>query len=248
MTERPVPVAPNDPHAGGPPIKRRLKPAILLFFLIAVIIAIRLSGQAGYFTLENLKAHRAALEQAVHVHYGPAVLCYIALYTASTALAVPGALILTLAGGLLFHTFPGIIYVNIGATTGAVLAFTFSRYILGTLLQERYSRQLGSFNADLEKNGYLYLLSVRLIPVFPFFLINVLSGLTTIPLLTFALTTALGILPGSLVYTYAGSQIGSLTSAKDVLSGRVLLAFSLLALLAILPVVVKKLQSAKRPS
>lgn len=246
MTEGSAQHARNSVQTGDPRTRRRLKPAILLFVLIATIIAIRLSGQAGSFTMENLKQHQAVLEQAVHEHYGLAVACYIAVYAASTALAIPGALILTLAGGLLFHTFPGIIYVNIGATTGAILAFVFSRYIFRTWFQERYSYRLRGFNDDFEKNGYLYLLSVRLIPVFPFFLINVLSGLTTIPLLIFVWTTAVGILPGSLVYTYAGNQIGTLTSSREIMSAPVLLAFFLLALVVILPAIVKKLQSARR--
>jgi uncharacterized membrane protein YdjX (TVP38/TMEM64 family) len=245
MTKKSAQTARNGLGNGNPPIKRRLKAAILLLVLIAAIIGIRLSGQAGYFTLENLKQHQAQLEQVVYEHYRLAVVCYIGLYTASTALAVPGATILTLAGGLLFHTFPGIIYVNIGATTGAVLAFIFSRYIFGTWFQQRYSSRLRSFNEDIEKNGYFYLLFVRLIPAFPFFVINVLSGLTTVPLSIFVWTTAVGILPGSLVYTYAGNQVGTLASSKDVVSGRVFLAFFLVALLAILPVIVKKLQSPR---
>lgn len=227
-------------------MRKHLKKVIFLIILLAVIAGIHFSGVAGYLTLENLKENRYLLERTVERHYVPSVVLYILIYIGSSAFAVPDAFILTLAGGLLFHTFPGVIYVGVGATIGAILAFLFSRYLLGNWLQARYAGQLRQFNRELEQNGHLYLLTVRFIPLFPFFLINLLSGLTHIPLRTFVWTTFLGVLPASLIYTYTGSQLGTISSPHDLLSPRLLIAFGLLALLALSPLLWKKLRAMKR--
>ncbi len=225
--------------------KKHLKRIIPLLLFLAVIAALRLSGLGDYLTLENLRKSRGILELAVKEHYALSVVLYILIYILTTAFAIPGALILTLAGGLLFHTFPGILYVCTGATAGAVLAFLFSRHVLGNWLQGRYAAQFARFNRELAVNGHLYLLTVRLIPVFPFFLINFLSGLTRIPLRTFAWTTALGILPGSFVYTFSGSQLGTIENLEDLVSWRILAALVLLALLTLSPVIWRKLREPK---
>ncbi len=223
-------------------MKRHLIQIALLCLLIAIVVVIDISGANAYLTLENLKRHQHSIEQIVAHRYALSVLLYILLYIVSTALGIPGALVLSLAGGLFFHTLPGVIYVNIGATIGAILAFLFSRYILGDWAQKKYSTQLGSFNDELTKNGHMYLLSVRLIPVFPFFLINLLSGLTRVPLKTFAWTTSAGIFPASLIYTFSGSRIGDVTSPEDIISRPMLSALVLLSLLVLVPVLWNKLR------
>jgi uncharacterized membrane protein YdjX (TVP38/TMEM64 family) len=228
-------------------MKKYIKQIIILLVLIGVVAGIRLSGVDSHLTLENLKRSRELLERFVGTHYFVAVLVYVLLYTLSTAFSVPGATVLTLAGGFLFGAVPGAVYVNVGATVGALVAFLFSRHIVGDWFQRRYETQLAGFNRELEENGYLYLLTVRLIPAFPFFLINIMSGLTKIPVRTFIWTTCLGILPGSLVYTFAGRQLGAISSARGIATGNILIAFLLLALLTILPLVHKKLK-AKHPS
>lgn len=216
---------------------------IALCVLIAIIVAIRASGAGTYLTVENLRKHKELLEQLIRARYALSVFVYILIYLASVAFSVPGATVLTLAGGFLFHLLPGIIYVNVGATLGATLAFLLSRYILGNAIQNRYGTQLERFNRELDENGHLYLLTVRFIPVFPFFLINILSGLTRTPLRTFVWTTAAGILPGSLVYTFAGSQLGTINSVGDLFAGRILIAFLLLAALSLVPLVLKKISA-----
>ena len=221
------------------------KQPLLLLLLIAIVLAVHLSGLSGYFTFANLVEHRGLLEQTVAGHYLLSVLLYILLYIV-TALAVPGALILTVAGGVLFHTFPGLVYATIGATTGGVLAFLLSRYILGNWLQARYEAQFGQFNRELKQHGHLYLMTARLIPVFPFFLVNYLSGLTKLPLWTFTWATAAGIIPACLVYTFTGSQIGSISSPSDLVSPRLLLSFILLAFLALLPMLSKRLRVRRK--
>jgi uncharacterized membrane protein YdjX (TVP38/TMEM64 family) len=219
---------------------------ILLFLcLVSAIVILRFSGLGEYLTLEALKEHRGALQQAVETHYVMSVLLFILVYI-STCLAAPGALVLTLAGGLLFHTFPGSIYVVIGATSGAVLGFLLTRHVLGDRLQARYTVQLRQFNRELERNAPLYLLTVRLIPVLPFFLVNFLCGLTTLPLRTFTWTTAVGILPAALVYTFAGSQAGAISSLEDIFSPRLLLALFCISFLTLSPLLWKKAKEWKK--
>jgi uncharacterized membrane protein YdjX (TVP38/TMEM64 family) len=216
---------------------------IALCVLIAIVVAIRLSGADSYLTVENLRKHKELLEQFISARYTLSVLVYMLVYLVSVAFSVPGATVLTLAGGFLFHLFPGVVYVVAGATLGATFAFLLSRYILGNTIQNKYGVQLQRFNRELDENGHLYLLTVRFIPVFPFFLINILSGLTKIPLWTYVWTTSVGILPGSLVYTFAGSQLGTINSVGDLLGSRILIAFLLLAALTLVPLVLKKIRA-----
>lgn len=221
------------------------KRLLLLLLLIAIMAAVPISGLGGYLTFASLTEHRGLLEQTVARHYVASVLLYMLLYIL-TALAVPGALILTVAGGVLFHTFPGLIYATIGATTGGVLAFLLSRYIMGNWLQARYDAQFRQFNRELKQYGHLYVMAARLVPVFPFFLVNYFCGLTGLSLRTFTWATAAGILPACLVYTFAGSRIGSISSPNDLVSRRLLLSLVLLAFLSLLPMISKKLRGRRK--
>lgn len=176
------------------------KKIILLVLCIGIIIGIRFSPLAHYLTFENFQYHKESLRQMVANRYLFSSLLYIIIYFVSVTLSLPGAAILTMVGGFLFGVLPAIVYVNIAATTGAVGAFLVSRYLLGTFFQQRYGKHLLRFNRELETHGYSYLLMLRLIPVFPFFLINIVAGLTKIPLRMFFWTTALGIIPGSFFF------------------------------------------------
>lgn len=227
-------------------MKKHGRQFILLAILIAIILLIRYSGIGDYITFENLRRNKLILRDFVKNSFLASIFVFAVVYTLSSALSVPGAAVLTLAGGFLFGTTLAVLCVNIGATTGATLAFLSSRYLLGRLVQNRYSNQLRRFNEELSRNGYLYLLAVRLIPVFPFFLINFFAGLTRIPLRTFVWTTAVGIIPGSFVYTFAGSQLNTIKSAHDILSRKVLSAFLLLALFTLFPIIMKKIQWKKK--
>ena len=219
-----------------------IKRIALLIIVLGLIIGLRFTGLGSQLTLENLQANAARLRDFSDGHFIISAIAFILIYIMVTGFSLPGALILTLAGGFLYKTLLAAVFVNIGATTGATLAFVFARYIAGTWIQQKYADKLSGFNAELDKNGPGYLLTMRLIPVFPFFLINLLAGLTRIPLGSFVWTTSLGILPGSLVYAYAGQQLGNIHNVKDIFSTRILIAFLLLAGLAILPIVIRKLR------
>jgi len=221
---------------------------LLLIVLIAVIIAVRQSPIGSVLTFDNLKQHREELLELVRNHYALSVVLFVLLYVLVAGLSIPGAVVLTLGGGFLYGTAQATLYVNLGATAGAVLAFLTARHLLGKQLQEKYQLQLDRFNREMEVEGWRYLLTLRLIPIFPFFLINFLSGLTRVPLKTFAWTTSLGIIPGTAVFAYAGRQLGSINSPEDILSTKVITAFLLLASFALFPVVFSRIKAAKSRS
>jgi uncharacterized membrane protein YdjX (TVP38/TMEM64 family) len=224
------------------------KKAALLVFFISAVAAFFYWDLDRYFTLDALKAHRDELLTFTEAHYASAVALYIAIYCLLVAVSLPGAVILTLAGGFLFGPVLATLYVNVGATTGSTLAFLSSRYLFRDWVEARFGHRLGPLQEGLSKNGFSYLLTLRLIPAVPFFLINLLAGLTRIPLSTYVLATALGIIPGAFVYAYAGQQLGTINSLSDIASPRVLLALALLGLLAVLPALYNRLRARRRRS
>ncbi len=227
---------------------KRNKNILFLVLFIGVIVAVRYSPIGHALTFENLKTHREDLFALVQSRYLQSVVAYIAAYIVIVALSVPGAVIMTLAGGFLFGTIPAAFYIDLGATTGATLAFLIARYVMGNRLQEKYQKQLSSFNGEMKKNGARYLLTLRLIPVFPFFLINFLSGLTNVPVKTFVWTTALGIIPATVIFAYAGRQIGTINAVSEILSARVIIALTVLAALALFPAAYNRIKAYKNRS
>jgi len=193
-----------------------------------------------FLTLESLKTNRATLAEFNADHRFAMVAIFITVYIVQTALSLPGAAVLSLAAGAMFGTITGAVYVNIGATAGATLAFLVARYLFHDALQNKFGARLEKINSELEKAGINYLIFLRLVPVFPFFLINLGAGLTTMPLRTFFLGTMVGIIPGSLAFCNAGASLASISSIGEVVSRRVLGAFALLGLFALVPVIYGK--------
>lgn len=225
-------------------MKANYKKLILVATIVGVILMIKLFNIDSYLTFENLKMYKEQLLNFVGSNYLVSVVGFIAVYILVVAFSFPGAAVLSLACGFFFG-MTGVLYVNIGATFGAVLAFLAARYIIGNWIQGKYGKKMDAFNRDLEQNGKNYLLTLRLVPVFPFFLINLLAGLTGISLFTFFWTTALGIVPGSIVYVYAGTQLSTINSMGDIISWQMLSAFALLGLLSLVPVLIQKIKSRK---
>ena len=135
--------------------------------------------------------------------------------------------------------------MNVGATTGATLAFLTARYLLRDWVERKFGDRLEPIQAGFAKNAFSYLLTLRLIPIFPFFLVNLVSGLTRVNLGAYVVATALGIIPGTFVYAYAGRQLGTINSLKEIASPNVLLAFTLLGLLALVPVLYRRITAVK---
>ncbi len=195
---------------------------------------------AEHLTFAAIKSYQHTLQAYVNEHYVLSVLLYIASYAAVAALSLPVAALFTLLGGSLFGAIWGTLYAVVGATTGATLAFLGVRYVFGESLQERYKEQLTTLNNELEAKGMFYMLGLRLFAVIPFFVLNILAGLTNISLRTFVLTTLVGILPGAFVYAYAGQSLATLESPRDILSTNIIIAFILLGLLALVPVLFRR--------
>jgi uncharacterized membrane protein YdjX (TVP38/TMEM64 family) len=212
---------------------------------IAVVIAVAI-GAFFYFdlgrflSLAALKDNRDKLLSFTEANYISAAVLFILAYIAVTGLSLPGAVILTLAGGFLFGAVLGTLFVNLGATAGATLAFLASRYLLRDWVERKFGKWLGPVQQGFAKNAFSYLLTLRLIPLFPFFVVNLVSGLTRMNVGSYVVATALGIIPGSFVYAYAGRQLGTINSLKDIASPGVIGAFVLLGLLALVPNLYKK--------
>jgi uncharacterized membrane protein YdjX (TVP38/TMEM64 family) len=213
----------------------------MIIITIALLVALFFYLDLGRFlTLESLKTNRATLAEFYANHRFAMVTIFITVYIVQTALSLPGAAVLSLAAGAVFGAVRGTVYVNIGATIGATLAFLVARYLFHDALQNKFGARLEKINRELEKAGLNYLIFLRLVPVFPFFLINLGAGLTAIPLRTFFLGTMIGIIPGSLVFCNAGASLATIESISEVASCRVLGAFALLGLFALVPVIYKK--------
>jgi len=214
-------------------------------FIIAAVIGLGIGAffwfdLDAYLTLETVTANRDRLLAFTDEHRAAAVVSFIVTYSLVTGLSLPGATILTLVGGFLFGSVMGTAFVNLGATSGATLAFLTARYLLREWVEQKFGPKLGPIQDGFAKNAFSYLVTLRLVPLFPFFLVNLVSGLTRVRLGTYVLATALGIVPGSFVYAYAGRQLGTINSLKEIASPNVILAFTLLGLLALVPMLYRR--------
>lgn len=215
--------------------------------LVAIAgIALFFSFDLGRFlTLDALKANRQTLLAYYADHKVIVVAGFMAIYIVQTVLSLPGAAILSLAAGAIFGVFLGTIYACIAATIGATLAFLVTRYLLRDAVLNRFGSKLEGMNRELEERGFSYLLFLRLVPVFPFFLINLAAGLTRLPLQTFFLATVIGIIPADFVFVNAGASLATIDSLAGIASPRVLGSFALLGLFALIPVLYNKFQRRK---
>jgi pyruvate/2-oxoglutarate dehydrogenase complex dihydrolipoamide dehydrogenase (E3) component/uncharacterized membrane protein YdjX (TVP38/TMEM64 family) len=204
---------------------------LLLILVIAVIVGFFI-GFDGHtlLTLENLQANQGALAQWIEQNLLVAVAGYAAIYVVVTALSLPGATIMTLAGGAFFGNLFGLAAVSVASTLGATLAFLVARFLMRDTLRERYRETIAKMDRGIEKDGAFYLATLRLVPVFPFFLINLAMGLTGMKLRTYALVSWFAMLPGTFVFVNAGTQLGQIQSTGDIVSADLLLSFALLGL------------------
>ena len=189
-------------------------------------------------SLEYLKSSRESLAQLYADNTFAVIAAYFGIYVLVTSLSLPGAAVMTLAGGAVFGLVAGTIIVSFASTIGATLACIVSRYLLQDWVQSRFGEKLATINEGLEKEGAFYLFTMRLIPAFPFFLINLAMGLSKLPVRTFYWVSQLGMLPGTIVYVNAGKELGKIDSLGSILSPSLLISF---ALLGLLPITLKKL-------
>ena len=191
-----------------------------------------------YLTLSYLKESQHRFNELYVHHTALVILCYALIYIVTTALSLPGAAILTLAGGAMFGLYVGSVVVSFASSIGATLACFVSRFLLRDWVHNRFGQRLGTINDGIAKEGAFYLFSLRLVPIFPFFVINLLMGLTRMPLFTYYWVSQIGMFPATVVYVNAGKELASIDSASGIISPGLLFSF---ALLGLFPIVTKKL-------
>jgi uncharacterized membrane protein YdjX (TVP38/TMEM64 family) len=215
--------------------------------LVAGLILFFALGGRRYVAFDTLEAHREALQALVAAHRFVAVLAFIGVYAVMAAFSIPGALVMTVAGGFFFGTLLGAAASVVGATLGGIAVFLVERTALGDLLRDRAGPAVARMRAGFQENALSYLLVLRLIPLFPFWLVNLVPAFLGVSLKVFVLGTTLGIIPGSLVYASVGNglgaifQVGDTASIKDaIFAPEVLLPIVGLIALSLLPVIYKK--------
>lgn len=211
-----------------------LRKLILLVVIAALIASFFIFDLGQYLNLTNLKTQQEAFSEQVSANPWLIGGAYFFLYVLVTALSLPGAALMTLLGGALFGLFGGTLLVSFASTLGATLAMLISRFMLRDWVQAKFSKRLMGINQGVEREGASYLFALRLVPVFPFVLINLAMGLTKLPVRTFWWVSQLGMLPGTLVYVNAGRELGQLNSLAGILSPSLIGAFLLLGLLPML--------------
>ncbi|MBS2036053.1 FAD-dependent oxidoreductase [bacterium] len=204
---------------------------LLALALLALALLLHRSGLLAWLNLAQLQAHLSQLHQLRDAHPLTSGLVFFTLYVLVAGLSLPGATLLTLAGGAIFGLAYGTLLVSFASSLGATGSFAASRYFLRDWVQSRWGSSLGSVHRGLDRDGPFYLFTLRLVPAFPFFLVNLMMGLTPMPISTFYWVSQLGMIPGTLVYVNAGMELASLQSLSGILSSRLILAFTLLGLL-----------------
>lgn len=216
---------------------RRNRPWIALLVAAALVAAYFVLGGGPYLRLDSLQASRAEWQDYSAAHPLASMAAYFLVYVTVAALSLPGATVMTLAGGALFGLIAGTLLVSFASSIGATLAFLASRYVLRDAIQRRFADRLAGINASMQRDGAFYLFTLRLIPAVPFFLVNVAAGVAPIRTRTFYWVSQLGMLAGTVARVNAGTQIASVEHVPDLLSPALLGAF---ALLGLLPLIARK--------
>lgn len=197
----------------------------------AIVFAFFKFDGPQYLNLETLKEKKDALSEFIQANFIVAASAFFGVYVLVTAVSLPGAAVMTLAGGALFGFWWGLILVSFASTLGASIAFLASRWVLRDWVSSKFSGMLAKINEGIYRDGPLYLLSLRLIPLFPFFVINLVMGLTAMSVVKFFIVSQIGMLAGTAAYVFAGTQLAEISSMKDILSRDLLIAFTILGLL-----------------
>ena len=215
-----------------------VKKISLIIAVIGVVASFYLLDRSHLFSIDYVKESLA--EFNMHHDENPVltISVFMLIYIAVTSLSIPGAAVLTLLAGALFGVVTGTIIVSFASTIGATISFLIARFILGNYVQERYAEKLQVINEGIEKEGWIYLLTLRLIPVFPFFVNNLMMGLTKIKVTTFFIISQIGMLAGTVAYVFAGQELAQIDSLQNIISRDLLIAFTILGLL---PIVMKQL-------
>ena len=216
------------------------KKTILLVLIGVGIAAFYFFDIQQYLSFESLKANRDRLNIVYHENSFIFISGFIGIYFLTVSLSLPGAALLTLSAGAIFGSVLGTFLVNIGATLGATAAFLSARFIFRDWVESQFSDKLEFINNGISDNATSYLLFLRLVPLFPFFLVNLVLGVTQVRLSIYFLSTMVGIMPGSFVYANAGSNLARINTISDIASPEIFGAFVLLGIFALIPAVYRR--------
>jgi uncharacterized membrane protein YdjX (TVP38/TMEM64 family) len=214
---------------------------LLIALTVLLLVALFFLADIGHFlTLEYLQARREAIVAQVDAQPVAASAIYFVIYVVVTGLSLPGAAVMSLAGGAVFGFLWGLVLVSFASSIGATLAFLISRSLLHEWVRSRFGAYLEGIDRGFERDGNFYLFSIRMVPLFPFFVVNLLMGLTRISAPAFYLVSQVGMLAATFVFVYAGTQLAQVHELGDVLSPQLILALSLLGLF---PLAARKLMA-----
>jgi len=220
-------------------MRKTIRRVLFGIALVSIVVILHSSGLIQVFTFEQLKQHSSYLQAYVARYYWLSIFGFFAIYTTSVATSMPAAFLFAIAGGFLFGTFLGAVLSIIASTLGAILAFWSVRYLIGDFIQQQYRHYLINFNRAFAHYGTQFLIFIHFIAVVPLFLVNVLAGLTNISTWTFCWTTFLGVVPGIIIFSFAGSQLQQFNSMQDIFSFKIIIAFALMGLLACIPLILQ---------
>ena len=216
----------------------KFKKIVILIVIAVLIVAVKVFNLDQYLTLSYLKESLATFKALYENHRVMVIAGYFVIYVLTTSLSLPGASPLGIAGGALFGFWTATLVVSFASTIGATLACLVSRFLLRDWIQRKFSDKIVKVNEGIEKEGVFYLFTLRLMPLFPFWMINLVMGLTKMPLLKFYWVSQIGMLPGTMVYVNAGKELAKIESVKGIFSPSLIISF---ALIGIFPIAVKKL-------
>ena len=217
--------------------RKNVNRLLIVLIIIGAVLLFRFLNLGDYLSIAYIKASRERFETLYATHRVSVIAAFMVLYILVTSLSLPGAAVLTLAGGALFGLWRGTVIVSFASSIGATLACFAARFILREWVQRRFGGRLKKVNEGIEKEGAFYLFTLRLVPVFPFWLINLVMGLTRMPLRTFYWVSQLGMIPGTIVYVNAGRELGKIDSLSGIFSPGLIISF---AILGLFPIAAKK--------
>jgi uncharacterized membrane protein YdjX (TVP38/TMEM64 family) len=220
-----------------------VKKVIIVLLIVIFIALFKIFDLGQYLTLSYIKESQQRFAELYSENKVLVVGAYMFIYILVTSLSLPGAAVMTLAGGALFGLVTGTIAVSFASTIGATLACFVSRFLLRDWVQGKFGDKIAKVNQGVEKEGAFYLFTMRLIPVFPFWMINLVMGVTKMPIRTFFWVSQVGMLPGTIVYVNAGKEIAKIDSLSGILSPGLILS---LVILGIFPIAVKKIMGLYR--
>ena len=221
----------------------------VMTFAVCCIVTFYALDLGYFFTLENLQRQQGALYEYYSTHQTLTLTIYAGIYILATALSLPGAATaLTLAGGAIFGFLPGLILVSFASTIGATLAFLAARFVFRDWVQSKFGEKLRTVNEGVEKEGSFYLFTLRLVPIFPFFLVNIVMALTPMKVVTFYWVSQVGMLAGTAAYVNAGTQLSQLHSIKGILSAKLLISFAIIGVLPLISQSLIKLSRSRKMS